>query len=156
MAVQYPIVNGVRQDPSSVEMSLGDPINLIILFVSVSWKRTRSRTKLSLNHPDPVGKTRGKNEYDASLELAIAEYEAILNILGDGYGDIQFQISLNIKESGFNPVNVLISNCTLDDDDGDASGTNALTRKIALNPTKILINGKDDLTVPLPGYIPSQ
>jgi hypothetical protein len=156
MAISYPMVQGVRVDPSSVEMRLGSPVNLIVLFVSVSWKRSRSRTKLVLNHPDPVGKTRGKNEYEASLELAIAEYNAIVNVLGAGYGDKSFQITLNIKETGFDPVVVQIQNCTLDEDDGDASGSNALTRKIALNPTKILVNGLDDLAVPLAGSVVQQ
>lgn len=156
MAIQYPVVQGVRMDPSSVELFFGAPINLIILFVSISWKRTRSRTKVQLNHPDPVGKTRGKNDYDCSLELAIEEYAAVQKTLGAGYGDVQFQITLNIAEAGFDKQTVLIQNCTLDDDDGDASGSNGLTRKIALNPTKILINGLDDLQVPLSGAVVQQ
>ena len=151
MAIQYPLVQGVRMDPSSVELFFGAPISLIIMFVSISWKRTRSRTKVQLNHPDPVGKTRGKNEYDCSLELAIEEYNVIQRVLGPGYGDIPFQITLNITELGFDNQVVQVQNCTLDEDDGDASGTNGLTRKIALNPTKILVNGLDDCAVPLGG-----
>ena len=153
MSLQYPMVQGVRMDPSSVELRLGSPIFMMVLFVSISWKRSRSRTKVVLNHPDPVGKTRGKNEYEASMELAIEEYNAILARLGAGYGDKSFPISLNISERGFNSIRVDIMNCTLDEDDGDASGTNNLTRKVVLNPTKILVNGVDDLTIPLPGFV---
>lgn len=152
MALTYPTVQGVRMDPSSVEMKLLAPVDLIILFVSVNWKRSRSRTKLELNHPDPVGKTRGKNAYDADFELAIAEFMAIIAKLGPGYGDIPFDISLNITENGFDPVNVMIYNCTLDEDDGGASGSDPLKRKTALSPTKIKVNGLDDLSIPLPQF----
>ena len=153
--IQYPFVQGVRMDPSSVELRLGSPVNLILLFVSLSWKRARTRTKVVLNHPDPVGKTRGKNEYTAALELAIEEYNVVLSTLGQGYGDKQFTMFVNIVELGFLPVRVQIRGCSLDEDDGDVSGSNGLTRKIALNPTKILINDQDDLNIALPGAIPA-
>lgn len=149
--IQYPNVQGVRVDPSSVGMKLGVPLSLPIFFVSVTWKRTRTRTKLQLNHPDPVGKTRGKNEYDATLELGLAEANLVINKLGAGYGDIFFPITLNIRESGFDQYVVYISGCTLDEDDGEAAGTNPLTRKFNLNPLKITVNGLDDLSVPLVG-----
>jgi len=149
--IQYPVVQGVRMDPSSVELKLLSPVNQIILFLSVSWKRTRTRKKIKLNHPDPVGKTRGSNDYDFNVELEIEEYNLIINTLGNGYGDAQFVATLNIREAGFDPILVEAFNCSLDEDDGDAAGENGLSRKINFNPTKIKVNGFDDLTVPLIG-----
>ena len=149
--IQYPIVQGVRMDPSSVEFKILAPVNQVILFVSIDWKRTRSRKKVVLNHPDPVGKTRGKNDYEFNLELAIEEWALIINTMGAGYGDVQFAATLNIRETGFDPILVEFFNCSLDEDAGDISGDGNLSRKYNLNPTKIKTNGLDDLAVPLIG-----
>ncbi|GAC1536329.1 MAG: hypothetical protein NVS3B10_00150 [Polyangiales bacterium] len=153
--IQYPFINGVRQDISSVEMKIictAPVINQVFFFRSLNYSRTRSRSMVEMNHPDPVAKTRGKNAYKADIEIGLAEYALLVALLGPGYGDVPFMVQVNITEQGFDPQNIQIFGCTVDTDDGAIpNGAEALWKKVELSPLKVLVNGQDDLTVPLIG-----
>jgi hypothetical protein len=125
-------------------------------FVSIKYGRTRKRDMARSNSPDPVGKTLGDNEYQATVEVFFDWYMRLLltlqNIL-PGYGDTPFTIFTSYVGVNLAPYTDTILNCTFDSTDVDnATGTKPLTRKIDLNPTKILFNGIDDLAAPLVIY----
>lgn len=153
--IAFPLINGVRHDPSSVELKFGPPVNAIMFFASCEYGRTRSRSLVEANHPDPLGKTRGRNAYKCSIELYLAEANLLQQLLttaagGNGWGDQAFSIFLNYTENGFDPRAVEIRGCTYDADEGSVpKGTEALTMKLEFNPIKILVNGNDDVAVPL-------
>lgn len=148
--IPYPLVNGARHSFASVELKLFGTI--FLGFKSITYSRKRSRTKVYGAHPDPIGKTRGKNEYDASCELYVAEFKVLVQQLGTGYGDIFGDIFVTYSENGFDTIQDVIRGVTIDSSEAEASeGTDPLTRKIDLSPLKILFDATEDLAVPLRG-----
>jgi hypothetical protein len=149
--IPYAIVNGVRHDCSSIELKVNGTV--YIGFKSIKYSRKRNRTMVRGNHPDPIGKTRGTNDFDATCELYLAEFNALQADLGPGYGDVFFQVLVTYTEAGFDSIQDVLNGCTLDstEDAGGDGGPDPLTRKFSLSPIKILFNGIDDLATPLVG-----
>lgn len=146
--IAYPLINGVRHGFSSIELKIAN--QLFIGFKSINYTRTRSRTMVYGSSPDPIGKTRGTNEYKADCELYLAEWNLLQSILGDGYGDVLFDVLVTYGENGFDTIADEIIGCTMDTDDAqNGQGTDPLVRKIDLNPVKCKYNGKDNLQFPL-------
>lgn len=151
--IQYPMVNGFRHSFASIELKMAG--QLFTGFKSVNYSRTRSRSLVRGNHPDPLGKTRGENEYKADVELYFAEWVLFMELLkqgagGGGYGDKPFNVDVTYGESLFATTVDQLVGCTFDTTDAsNGQGPDALTRKVELNPLKILFNGRDDLVNPL-------
>ncbi len=117
---------------------------------SINYGRTRSRGLVRGNHPDPIAKTRGENEYKCSVEMPLAEYRLLVAEIGPGYGDKVFTTQVTYGEDGFTTVTDEIIGCTIDDDDASNSqGPDPLMRKLDLAPLKILMGGVEDLDVPM-------
>ncbi len=151
-ALTYPLIRGRRHGFASITalFQLGDGKTVEMFIKSVNYGRTRSRGLVRGNHPDPIAKTIGENEYKCSVEMALAEYRLLVAELGPGYGDAVFSLFVTYGENGFETVTDTILGCTLDDDDAsNAQGPDALMRKLDLAPLKILMNGLDDLEVPM-------
>lgn len=147
--IPYPLINGVRHSFASIELKLKDQV--FSGFKSINYSRTRSRSMVRGNSPDPIGKTTGTNEYSADCELYLAEWNLFQELLGgDGYGDAFFNILVTYSANGFDPIADEINGCTLDSTDASNSqGDDPTVRKFDLNPIKIKFNGKDDLAFPL-------
>lgn len=148
--IAYPLLNGVRHSFASVEFKFNGLIYVGV--ASMNYKRTRTRGWVRGNHPDPLGKTLGENEYTADVELYLAEWNVFQANLGAGYGDVFFDATATYSSNGFDLISDTILGCTFDTTEvALAKGTDGLSRKIELNPVKILFNGKEDLAVPLVG-----
>ena len=148
MAILYPLINGVRHDFSSIEMIFG--LRRVIGCKAVNYKRERKREYVYGTSPDPLGKTRGVNEYSADVELYLSEWALVQEI--PGYGDIPFLVVVTYSSNGVDTIVDTLEGCTIDSTDAaNGQGPAALTRKIDLNPTKIRFNGRDDMLVPLLG-----
>jgi hypothetical protein len=166
-AISYPLVNGARHSFVSTEVRFTQPavgstqtgaaLALALRgYKSINYNRTRSRTMVRGNHPDPLGKTRGTNEYKADCEFFLAEFNAIQAALqalaGQGYGDVFFDVVVTYSENGFDTITDTIIGCTLDTTEASNSeGTEATMRKMEFNPLKVLFNGLDDVPNPLQG-----
>src|SRR5271154_6739125 len=81
-AIPYPFVNGDRHSFASIEMKLNGQIFLGIK--SIDYSRTRNRELVRGTHPDPLGKTVGENDYKASVEVYLAEWNQFQNSLSLG------------------------------------------------------------------------
>lgn len=149
----YPFVTGFRHGFASLSADFKLPGGGTLTFrgfKSINYTRTRDRGMVRGNHPDPIAKTRGENSYDADCEVYLAEFEALRQALGPGYGDILFNVLVHFVEGGFEGVQDQIIGCTLDSTEASNSqGTDALTRKVKLTPIKILFGGEDDAEFPL-------
>lgn len=150
--LSYPQVTGFRHGFASVNAVFKLPAGDLEFrgFKSINYNRTRTRTKVMGNHVDPIAKTRGNNDYTCDAEVYVAEYMALIRQLGAGYGDIQFSIFVQLVEAGFENIQDEILGCTLDTTDASNSqGPDPLVRKIDFNPIKILLDGIEDVSVPL-------
>ncbi len=153
-AIAYPLTTGVRHSFPDIEAKIAGQI--FIGIKSGEYSRTRSRTMLYGTNVDPIGKTRGKNEYKGSVEIYLAEFDFLLSLLAEqagglgGYGDQAFNVTFTYITPGFDPIIDTLIGCTLDTTDvSNSEGTEGLTRKFELNPVKILFNGQEDSAVPL-------
>ncbi len=151
--ISYPLINGVRHGYSSIELKLAGQI--FLGFTAINYSRTRSRGLARGQHPDPLGKTRGTNEYKGDCELLLAEFNLLQSLLvaqGAGYGDVFFQVLVTYGENQFDTITDTLNGCTVDlTDASNSEGPDPLKRKIDLSPLKILFNGIDDVAVPLVG-----
>lgn len=158
---QIPLVNGYRHSWASIEIKLD---GVIYYATAVNYERTRSRTMVKVNHPDPIAKTRGSNEYKGDVELLLAEYNAFQAALvakaqaqglNGGYGDVFFDVVVQYSENGLDTVTDTIKGCTMDSTKAsNAESTDPTKRSFDLNPLKILFGGQDDVSIPL--QAPSQ
>ncbi len=149
----YPSTTGARPSFGHIELKIaGFPF---VGFKKIDYSRTRSREKIWGAHPDPLGKTLGQNDYKASAELYLPEFNLFIaqlqaaNIL-TGYGDVFFDVTCTYNAPGFGVVTDLVQGCSIDTTEAsNAQGTTALTRTFELDPLKIIFNGVDDVTTPL-------
>lgn len=148
--IPYPYVNGVRHSFTSIELKLNGQI--FVGFKSINYSRSRSRSQVYGNSPDPLGKTQGTNEYSADVEIYLAEWNAFQASLGAGYGDAFFQVLVTYSANGFDTIQDVINGCTIDGlEVSQSQGPDPLVRKFEMSPLKILFNGLDDLATPLVG-----
>ena len=144
----YPLIGGVRHGFSSIELKMAGQI--FVGFKSINYSRTRSRGQVRGNSPDPIAHTRGENEYKGDCEIYVAEWNQFQKLLGDGYGDVPFTVLVTYGENGFDTIVDELIGCHMDSTDAsNGQGSDALVRKIDLNPLKIKFDGKDDLEFPL-------
>lgn len=152
MALGYPHTDGDRQSFASIEARFKDKVYFIH---AINYSRERSRGVVLLNHPDPMGKTKGTNAYKADAEMLLAEFEELKKDLGegdngDGYGDKYFTVVVTFTENGLDTITDELLGCTLDSTDAsNAQGDDATMRKFNLNPVKIKFGQADDCATPL-------
>jgi len=153
----YPLIRGFRHGFASITLKFQlDGGKTVQMFCkSINYGRTRSRGLVRGNHPDPIAKTRGENEYKANVEIALAEYRLLVAEIGPGYGDKIFDTLVTYGETGFETVTDVIEGCTIDDDDAsNSAGPDPLMRKLDLAPLKIFMAGIDDLEIPMISPVP--
>ena len=147
--IQYPLINGFRHSFVSIKLKLdGDDC---LAFKSLNYNSTRTRSQPYGRHPDPLGKTRGTNEYKADAEIYLAEFHKFLkDQLGPGYADKMFSIYVTHDEEGSDLIEDVITGCSIDSIDASHSqGTDATTRKLDFGPLKIIYSGVNDVVDPL-------
>lgn len=151
--IAYPNITGFRAGFQSTILKING--QQFVGFKSVEGGRTRERTKVYGANADPIGKTRGKNDYKFSAEVYVAEFKAfMIDQFGAGYGDVSFACEVDITENGYDTQNYVIEGCTVDTSEFSfTEGTDALTQKVDFGPTKIIFNGVDDNARPLTGAV---
>jgi len=106
-APQYPLVNGVMYDFSSITAMLGaTPYGG---FKSISYKDSLEGELQYGTFAQAVGVTRGQYKPEASLEVYLADWYALIAALGDGFGVKTFPITVLYDENGTSHVDVLPS-----------------------------------------------
>lgn len=125
-------------------------------FVEGKIGRKRERGMVPGANADPLGKTRGKNTYECSITIYVAEFLAfVIQHFGAGYGDRIFTVEVTITENGYDTQTHVAQGCTIDTALLSFSeGTDPLKMdSIDFTPTKVLINGVDDNARPLRGAV---
>jgi hypothetical protein len=150
--IRYPDTTGYRASFPSIVVKVD--AQEFPGFVAVNAERTRERVLVYGANADPIGKTRGKNTYKASLGVYLAEFNAfMIQHFGAGWGDRQFTFEITVTENGYDTQTARCAGCTIDVTKWDfsESADPLKVEGIELNPTKIVWNGVDDNARPLRG-----
>jgi len=149
-SIPYPLIQGVRHEWSSVEVKASDTVFLGVK--GVSWNDSLKPTKIWGTHPMPIGRTRGQYDANGSLEMYLAEANALVAKLGAGYKEKVFDVVVNFAEDGLDPIKHELIGCRIvTEDDSFTNGSDALSVKFDLDIMKILRNGLESVTKPLAG-----
>lgn len=148
--ISYPLTTGSAFSYASIELNMNG--QTFTAFEDISYGRKRTREFIRGAHPDPLGKTIGENEYNASVTLEILEWYFFLEQLGSGYGDYFFDINVTYNSPQLGVVQDNVIGCTIDEVTAALKrGPSPLHKKIDLRPLKVLEDGLDDCAVPLVG-----
>lgn len=149
--IRYPLTDGNRHSWNSLEAKFAGKI--FLGFTDLTFSRKRSRVKVYGAHPNPLGKTRGSNEFTLKAKLLLAEFVYLTDEVlgGKGYADKYFEVSGTYTESGFDTIRYQFIGCTLDEEQvSNTRGDDATEVEIDLSPLSYLKNGKPDLDLPMP------
>lgn len=157
-ALPYPLINGYAFSYASVELKFKTPSGLKIYkgVKSINYKAPREQTKIWGSHPEPYAKTIGKQDYEAEVELYLAEAADIQDTIGPGFGDIFFDTTVTYNTPGVYPliIDTIIGCQLLSMEQSITMGsTEGLTRKYTLNPMSMLLDGNSILAQPLAGVL---
>lgn len=98
MPAQYPDVNGIQYDFSSIEISLPVPqLGFASIDYSSSLEPGEKRTN---NSSRKVGRTRGVAKDEASFEMYKVEADALITRMGPGYKEKSFNITVSYADTG--------------------------------------------------------
>ena len=150
--IPYPMVDGARVAFVSMEAKLKGQI--FVGITKLDYSRKRNREILKGTNADPIGKTRGDNDYACTGELYLAEFNQFIHQVlgGDGYGDVFFPIDVTYSENGFDTIHDQIIGCTVDETKrANAKGPAGTTTEVDFAPLKIKFDGLDDNGNPLQG-----
>jgi hypothetical protein len=148
--IRYPDTTGFRAGWQSLILKVDG--QEFVGFVACEGERARERALVFGTNADPIGKTRGKNTYKASIGVYVAEFKQFMvDHFGPGYGDRSFTFQMTIAENGYDVQTVICYGCTLDKTTFSFSeGSDPLkVEGIDLNPVKIVWDGVDDNARPL-------
>lgn len=149
MEVQYPFINGVLYEKSSIEIKI-DGLKYTGA-KAIDYDEAVEPEAEYGTSPDVIGATRGKRVATGSVELYLPEFQRLLNKLGAGFYEKIFQITVSYEEPALGTIVDQLVNCRIKKPAASMPDTGALTRKVDLFIFKILWNGVDGVTNPLTG-----
>jgi len=140
----YPTVNGNRFSWSSVEIKFDGKRYLGVK--NVNYSQELAPGQVYGNHAQKLGRTRGELKPEGSLEMYKEEADELIEALGDGYMEKNFDVPIVYSEFG-RTKKVVLHGCRIKKvDDSHSQGTEALTTKLELDVMWIERNGKKPLT----------
>lgn len=144
-AVQYPLINGVRHDWSSIEFAIQLPTGTAVTVVgakSINYKFEKKGTHVYGTGPKPIGITRGVFTPDGDVEIYLDEYASLVDQLGPGFADQPLTIKVSYSEQERTYLDTLIGVRIAGVEASQSQGADPLTRKLPLTMLDILYNGK--------------
>lgn len=143
----YPLINGLRADWSSISVDIGGGLLKTIGIKELSYKHTLEPGEVRGTHPQVLGHTLGTYSTEASMTLYLTEYNELVQRLGDGYLARVFDIVVNYSPKKGDPVLTdKLTGCRIKGNDKSHSQSNeALVVKIDLFVMALVENGKKPL-----------
>jgi len=147
MAIQYPLINGVRYDFSSIEIDFNG--KKFLGFTKIAYSDSLEPGKPRGAHPQAVGRTRGEYDCEASAEMFRQEFDELATALGDGYGEVPVTITVGYSATGQPTITDVLSGVRIKKVSNEHSqSTDALAVSLELDPQLITRNGKTLLKNP--------
>lgn len=98
----YPLINGLRHDWSSLQIEVGTL--KITGLKSLSYKHSLEPGEVRGTHPQVLGHTLGTYTADASIEMYLSEANELKRVLGAGYMASVFNIVAKYSPKKGDPV----------------------------------------------------
>ena len=153
MPIEYPTINGVRYDFSSIDVVIAGRRRQLGMR-SIEYSHTLEPTKVRGAHAQPIGRTRGEYEAEASIVLYKREADELrssLEALGGGYMEQSFELVVMYAETGQPVIVDRVVGCRIrSESDSHEQGSDALEETLELDVMYLVKNGKNPLTRMLP------
>lgn len=153
--LEYPTVNGVTYEYSSLEINLAPQSGGSAIYVGVkdiSYKLDLKPTKVYGTSAQPLSRTRGSLDLSGAITLYKSEADAFIAQLGDGYLEAVFDIVVNYNEAGKDIITDRVTGCRITSPDNSHSqGADALVVKFDLDVMMIYLSDKNPLNQMLKG-----
>lgn len=150
----YPDINGIRYDFSSIEFGIG-PITVPVLGIqAIDYKYSLKPGAVKGTSPAKLGRTRGAYESDCTItpykgeeELILGAVEAFGSTLGLAFMETPFDIQVVYSDYLQPPITDHIVGCRIMEvTQSHKSGQEGLISKIALDTMYILPNNRIPFT----------
>jgi len=149
--LQFPLVNGNRYAWSSVRIQANG--QRYVGVKGVNYSQEVAPGEVYGTHAQKIGRTRGEVKPEASIELYKEEFDALINDLGDGFYEVEFEVVVSFDESG-RVITDQIHSCRIKKpDSGHSQGPDALTVKVDLDVMWIEYSGKKPLKTMVNGIV---
>lgn len=140
MAASFPKINGNAYSWVSVQASFGK-------FITAGLKELKYSRKVKVkkeygNSTNPILRTRGMAEYEASGVMWREAYDELLAVLGDKTSEKEFDITVQYREGTKTTTDTLVSVRIIEDESGGSSGEDALEVAIKFDVMLIKFAGK--------------
>jgi len=146
LLVPYPLINGHRYSFASVEALFNG-----IAYLGISELNYKPSLKAGMvygSRPQPLGRTRGKQEHTVSFKMYRLEFELFkatlvnINGAGIGFGETPFDIVATFAELGQPVTTDTIVSARIEEADlSNADGTDASVVNVTCSCMQILLNG---------------
>lgn len=139
-------VDRTRFEFASLDITIAGALRALG-FQSISYSDTLTPTKVRGTSAQPIGRTRGEYDAEGSLTLLKKDADELRAVLGQGFMEKVFQITVAYAENAGDGVVVdRLIDCRIRGNSNDHSqGTDALTETLELDVMRIMWNGKNPL-----------
>ena len=118
--MNFPLVQGFVHSWAGLKIKKGS--DDVFGFRKLSWKKSRSRKKVFAHGVQALGRTRGKEENEASISFLYPQWQLFKKSLGEGYMDKQFDLLVMREEIGNDELfKVEFISCSIDEHSNDES-----------------------------------
>lgn len=144
MAIQYPLIQGLRYDHSSAEINVNGKV--VAGVKEISWSQDLEPGEVEGTYAHSVGDTRGRYKAEAKLVMFQAEAQELVDALGEGYMEKKFDIVVNYGEDGQPLLTRTLLGCRIKKDEEGSSGADPNEVSFDLRVLMVLKNGKKPLS----------
>lgn len=149
-AIPYPFINGIRYDWSSLEIDISGPVAGV---KELSYGHSLSPGIIRGTRSQPLGRTRGKYEPEASMTLYRSEYNDLTTKLtaqgasvGMGFMEVSFMITVAYSEAYSDVIIDKVIGCRIKKaEHGGSEGEDPMVVKCDLDVMAIIENGKSPI-----------
>lgn len=141
---QFPVLNGHLHSFASAEIDFGG--SRFFGISALNWSEELTPEDVYGNGAPPIGRTKGEYKASADFEQVASEFMLLLDKLGDGYGEVPFNIGCSYVEAGSTITVQILGARITKVDVSNARGPAGTMYKVTLSViVPILTNGKSIL-----------
>lgn len=107
----YPLINGLKWDYSSLEIDVAGDIYVGIK--EIAWTETLEPGIVRGTSAQKLARTRGEHDAEGSMVMYYEDALELLNALGDGYGEVSFDISVTYSGEGVPTKKAALLGCRI-------------------------------------------